>query len=166
MRLPEIAPESAGSAHGVAIEYSRAWLDCIAIQVDECLARDSVACVTLLSSIDGLLSAARASGAADRSLDDELASVIVAVQFHDRLIQQLTHVAESLRAINAHLGDPRRATSSAAWESLSTERMQAFTMRDERMLFAGTDAGFSQAHRIEETADAIELFTDDLAESR
>ena len=57
------------------------------------------------------------------------------MQSHDRIMQALTHVADSLRALEKHLADPLQADSAASWQRLREQRFSAFSMASERELF-------------------------------
>ena len=141
MPLPDVQTGRLGAADGppagqsaagrVAVEHCRVWLNWAAAQVDACLARDSLANGELLAALGELLGPAPAGGAAN----DKMAAIIVAVQAHDRVVQGLTHAAESLRALQALLGDARRADSAEAWRMLRETQLRAFSMAQERTLF-------------------------------
>jgi hypothetical protein len=131
---------------GFAIEPCRAWLDWAAAQVDASLARDAVACEQLLASLNELMGLAQVrsnpgSAPADNAMDRQMSAVILAVQGHDRVIQGLAHVAQSLRALHGLLGDARCAESSEAWHTLRQKQMRSFSMAEERVLFARMVAG-------------------------
>jgi hypothetical protein len=152
-------PESAG----VGAEQCRAWLEWAATQVDTCLASDATACSQLLASLDDLMGLAQlvtqgGASPADPAMVRKMSAVIVAVQGHDRVMQGLTHVAQSLRALRRHLGDPRCAESSEAWRRLREQQMQSFSMSEERVLFARMLAHDSRENAAANPHDAVELF--------
>ncbi len=149
----------------IAVENCRAWLEWAAAQVEVCLADDKPACDQLLASLAKVLGPAAQEPAAvappaDSAVIQEMSAVVVAVQSHDRVMQRLTHVAESLRRLREHLADERRARSAKSWRTLREQQMRAFSMAEERALFlriAAHEDGVGQ-----ETApnpqDAIEIF--------
>jgi hypothetical protein len=149
----------------MALQHCRAWLKWAAAHLEECLARDSLANGDLLRAVAEIL-AARQPGtapppfAADTA-GGQMAAVVVAVQAHDRVIQGLAHVAESLHALHAQLGDARLASSADAWRTLRETQFRAFTMAQERALFARMVAdGDGNKHETELTPDdTVELFT-------
>ena len=140
---------------GIALEQCRAWLAWAAVQVDQCLADDKPACDQLLRSLGEMLD--RPSAAT--SVDQHMSEVVVAVQSHDRVMQRLTHVSDSLRMLREHLGDARRAHSLDSWRELRQRQLRAFSMADERALFtrivAPDEGGDEMAARSDES---VELF--------
>jgi hypothetical protein len=147
-------------ATGFAAGQCRAWLEWAATQVDLSLASDATACSQLLASLDDLMSLARLGGAspANEAVGRKMSAVIVAVQGHDRVMQGLTHVAQSLRALHRHLGDARSADSSDAWRRLREQQMQTFSMAEERVLFARMLAHDWCENAAENLDDTVELF--------
>jgi hypothetical protein len=152
----------------VAVQQCRVWLNWAAAQVDACLATDSLASDQLLASLADLFGpqqpcAGSVPGPAHQSLSCQMSAVVVAVQSHDRVMQGLTHVAESLRLLREHLGDMNRADSPDSWRMLREKQYRAFSMAEERALFARLVAGEHESRR--ETApnpeQATELFVSD-----
>ena len=144
---------------GVGAEQCRAWLEWAAAQVDACLADDKPACDQLLGSLAKLLDPA------DSTVIQKTSAVVVAVQSHDRVMQRLTHVSQSLRRLQEHLGDAGGARSADSWRMLREHQLQAFTMAEERALFLriaarGDVAGQEFAANLQEThqEEAIEIF--------
>jgi hypothetical protein len=124
----------------IAVENCRAWLEWAAAQVEVCLADDKPACDQLLASLAKMLAPAAQESAAvvppvDSTVIQKMSAVVVAVQSHDRVMQRLTHVAESLRRLQEHLGDERQAQSAESWRTLREKQMRAFSMAEERALF-------------------------------
>jgi hypothetical protein len=124
----------------IAVENCRAWLEWAAAQVETCLADDKPACDQLLASLAKMLAPAAQESAAvvppvDSTVIQKMSAVVVAVQSHDRVMQRLTHVAESLRRLQEHLGDERQAQSAESWRTLREKQMRAFSMAEERALF-------------------------------
>jgi hypothetical protein len=151
-----------------AIDRCRAWLDWAAAQVDLCLAEDKPACNRLLAALTDALeppTAARIKSEApgETSISQQMSAVVVAMQSHDRVMQQLTHVRDALRLLHAHLGDSERCTSADCWRALRETQMREFAMADERALFsrlvASEDDGWLEvAANPDET---VELFIGD-----
>jgi len=115
----------------IAVEHCRAWLAWAAVQVDQCLAADKPACNQLLRSLGEMLEPAAAAMRVGQCMTE----VVVAVQSHDRIMQRLMHVSDSLRLLHEHLGDPRRAQSPDSWRQLREHQLRAFSMAEERALF-------------------------------
>src|SRR5271155_1576443 len=150
------------------IERCRAWLDWAAAQVDLCLAEDKPACNRLLEALTEALEPPKAArvkteAPGETSISQEMSAVVVAVQSHDRVMQQLTHVRDALRLLHAHLGDSERTASPDSWRTLRETQMREFTMADERALIgrliAPEDDGW-----LEVTAnpdETVELFISD-----
>lgn len=68
-------------------------------------------------------------------LHTRAAKATTAVQFHDRLVQNLTHVASSLSYLATFISSSSGAKSTAEWDELA-ERVRAIhSMEQERMLF-------------------------------
>jgi hypothetical protein len=121
----------------------RAWLDWAATQVDLCLTEDKPACNRLVEALTDAFEppsvkaeAPGASAPGETSISGKMAAVVVAVQSHDRVMQQLTHVRDALRLLHAHLGDAARVASHDSWRTLREMQMREFTMAEERALFA------------------------------
>jgi hypothetical protein len=146
---------------GADLAHCRVWLDWAMTQINASLANDGVACERLLTGLDGVLGAA--DGAAK---EQKMSEVVVAVQYHDRLMQQLAHVAESLRGLHEHLGDEANAKSPGAWAMLCEKQMRAFSMPEERELFArivgGSGRGGDDTARsaVASSAGMVDLFED------
>jgi len=137
----------------VAAEHCRAWLAWAAVQIDACLAEDKPACDQLLRSLSEMLEPASAAA----SIDQRMSDVVVAVQSHDRVMQRLTHVSESLRLLHEQLGDAGRAQSPDSWRTLRERQLRAFSMAEER-------ASFSQMVAQEERGREIALSPDETVE--
>jgi hypothetical protein len=116
----------------------RAWLDWASTQIDLCLTEDEPACNRLMEALTDALepSSVNTEAPGETSISGRMAAVVVAVQSHDRVMQQLTHVRDALRLLHAHLGDPLRAASPDCWRTLRETQMLKFTMAEERALFA------------------------------
>jgi hypothetical protein len=155
------------AAAGVAVQQCRTWLDWAAAQIDACLVRDSLASGQMLAALADALGPAQphaepAAAPTDASVNEKMSAVIIAVQSHDHVMQGLTHVAESLRALHAQLGDARRADSAESWRTLRETQYRAFTMAQERALFTrmvAHEGGACEAEADEE--GTVELFAID-----
>ena len=147
------------STTGVAAAQCRDWLQWAEAQIDACVASDALAMNKLLASLAELLGHAPAS--------PQLSAVIIAVQAHDRVMQGLVHVKESLHALQAQLGDARHADSEDSWRELREKQYRTFSMPEERLLFARMVAhedeneAWRKSGRIPAEAAAVELFTTD-----
>jgi hypothetical protein len=151
------------NATGLAAEQCRAWLEWAATQVDTSLASDAAACDHLLASLNELMALALlgpqvGASPADQAIGRKMSDVIVAVQAHDRVMQGLTHVAQSLRALRRHLADARGAESTESWRLLGERQMQSFSMAEERVLFARMVADGSCENATANPHDTVELF--------
>jgi hypothetical protein len=168
---PDSAQPEAG---GVAVERCRAWLSWAAAQLDACQTSDKLASAQLLDALADMLGRAQPPAGpalspaadADADADGRMSAIIIAVQSHDRVMQGLAHVAESLRTLEAQLGDAQRADSAQSWRDLSETQIRAFSMPQERALFARMLAMADGAERKADEADVdsegtIELFTID-----
>jgi hypothetical protein len=157
------------STTGVAAAQCRDWLQWAAAQIDACVASDALAMNQLLASLAALMgSAPRAAAVTPHEpADAQLSAVIMAVQAHDRVMQGLVHVQESLRSLQTQLGDARHADSADSWRELREKQYKAFSMPEERLLFArmvaheNEDEAWRKAGRIPVEAAAVELFTTD-----
>jgi hypothetical protein len=154
---------SAPSDAGFAAEQCRTWLWWAAAQLDTSLASDAGAFDHLLASLNDLMelvqtgSEAGAAAAGD-AIGRKMADVIVAVQSHDRVIQSVAHVAQSLRAVHRQLGDTRGADSAESWRALCDQQMQSFSMAEERTLFARMVVGDACNEAPAAPDDTVELF--------
>jgi hypothetical protein len=152
-------------ATGIALEQCRSWLIWAAAQIDACLASDEPASAQMLAALADALSPARTRSGSGPTLAGDAAggqmtAVVIAVQAHDRVMQGLTHVADSLRALHAQLGDAERADSAESWRTLRKTQIRAFTMAQERALFARMVAheGESAHESHMDPEETVELF--------
>jgi predicted secreted protein len=164
----ELASAPAASS-GLAVAQCRDWLQWAAAQVDACVAGDKLAMNEVLASLTDLMgSAPRAAAAAPHEpAAQKLSAVIMAVQAHDRVMQGLVHVAEALGTLQAQLGNAQQVDSADSWRKLREQQFRAFSMAEERLLFArlvaheDEDEAWRKAGRIPVEAVAVELFTSD-----
>jgi hypothetical protein len=162
-------PASAES-NGTAVAQCREWLRWAAAQVDVCVTSDKLAMEELLASLQDLMGPAVCSATTakhDIAAIGKLSAVITAVQAHDRVMQGLVHVTDSLRALQGQLGDARQAASAEAWRALRERQFRAFSMPEERTLFARmvaheeealSDVGAAQVEAVEFFTTAHRLF--------
>jgi hypothetical protein len=84
------------------------------------------------------------------------ATLLVTMQAHDRMTQQLCHVAEALRSLAD--ADP----AATDWTALRRQQLCTFSMREERVLFSRmVPDAHGDHHGIDHDAndaDSIELF--------
>jgi hypothetical protein len=148
-----------------AVEHCRVWLNWAAEQIDASLASDNVASGQLLASLAGLLGRSQRQETVPAPSSDavsgRMSAVIVAVQSHDRVMQGLAHVAQSLRALHWQLGEARRAESAESWRVLRENQFHAFSMAEERELFVRLVAREHEStlEIAANRADSAEFFT-------
>jgi hypothetical protein len=156
------APEAADPA----LRHCRDWLGWAAAQVDACMGIDNTAMDQLLASLDDLIGsngAGSAGGAPSAAAQEKLSAVVMAIQAHDRVMQGLTHLADSIRSLAAQLALPSTAGSEEAWQQLRERQFRTFSMAEERALFSRMVAHESDAFRDSgcPSSAAIELFSSD-----
>ncbi len=76
----------------------------------------------------------QASLEASSAFADDIRYAVVALQFHDRLTQKLSHVATNLSAVAELLAEPGRRDTRCAWEVLRRQVRARYTMDCERNL--------------------------------
>ncbi len=104
------------------------WLDWAAAQIDAALAID-------LQATENLLAALRSVCAQPQSpVNIDVTGIVGAIQSHDRLVQQLNHLASALRSLGAFEYD-HPAASDTNWSELRRRQLRAFSMSSERALF-------------------------------
>jgi hypothetical protein len=158
------------ASHGGAVDHCRVWLNWAAMQLNASLANDSLANHQLLVSLGDLLGEAQPRSetlppTGGDTISGKMSAVIIAVQAHDRVVQELSHVIASLRALHEQLGDMRHADSAESWRLLREKQFRAFTMADERELFARLvgHEGESGREAAINPEDTVELFTGGLS---
>jgi len=84
-------------------------------------------------------------------LHDEMhaggAKAATAVQFHDRLVQYLTHVCSSLSYLAEFVASDSGSKSDAEWEALRERIRRIHSMEQERVLFDLLSSGASAAEK-------------------
>lgn|SRR5512142_58479 len=90
---------------------------------------------------------------------------IIAFQFYDKLSQRLTHVCQSLAALNELVGDKQRLYSPYEWVGLQQKIRSKYTTAEERALFdavmngeAVDEALDRYMHDMNKKGDDVELF--------
>jgi len=122
-----------------ALRHCRDWLGWAAAQVDACMGIDNTAMEQLLAALGDLIGSnglASPDGAASAVPRDKISAVVMAIQAHDRVMQGLTHVADSMRSLAAQLAQSESASSEEAWRQLREQQFRAFSMAEERALFS------------------------------
>ncbi len=115
-------------------QMRRHWLEWAAAQIDASLRMDRDAAENLLAAVTELLEPAeREPQGTSGPRDSALGRVVAAVQVHDRLMQQLTHVATALRALSDLAAATRTATQEE-WGALRRRQLATCTMHEERSL--------------------------------
>ncbi len=147
---------------GSVVDQCRTWLDWAAAQISESLENDTAANSQLLASISEMMGpgkpgAGRTRGAGAPAEDRNMSAVITAVQAHDRVMQGLAHVAQSLRELSVHLGDCGRIESPEAWRQLRERQYRVFSMHEERILFARMVGGNVDSS-VRDSFELVELF--------
>jgi hypothetical protein len=127
-----------------ALRLQRSWLDWAAAQINASLALDHEAMANLVTAIrviigalDKAVLAVSTGGRPTLELDliaTHAAGMVAAVQSHDRLAQQLSHVAEALQSLGA-VAAIAPAPTESDWEALRHRQLRSFSMREERELF-------------------------------
>ncbi len=159
--FPEMSPENSASGPDRR-DDAAALVTLAAAQVEAALAEAEpsvcalgAALVSIAEAIEpiangkGLHPAGRcgrepdqAPSAAQSAIADDIRYAVVALQFHDRLTQKLSHVASNLSAVAELLSDPTRRDAQCAWELLRRQVRARYTMDCERSLadaVLGTD---------------------------
>jgi hypothetical protein len=139
----------------------RQWLEWAAAQIEATLAADGESTARVLDAVGALCSGVADAGR-PAALAAPAAELVAAIQSHDRLLQQLQHVAHALRALGSLEGEGGYPPPSpAAWSALRRQQLRAFSMREERALFRsmvpdllGDDAGVAEHHEV----SAVDLF--------
>lgn len=122
-------------------DSKRAWLAWAAAQIDASLTRDRgamenlvTAVLVIIEELHNAMSLVSTGGRPTSELDriaSHAAAMVVAVQSHDCLAQQLSHVADALRSLAAIAPAP----SESDWAALRRRQWQRFSMPEERELF-------------------------------
>jgi len=107
------------------------WLDWAAAQIEAALALDRDAMELLVSSVRAIIAAL---DPAPNSVAPHTASMIAAIQSHDRLSQQLSHVVAALQTLGT-LAASVPAPTASDWAALRQRQLRSFSMREERELF-------------------------------
>ncbi|HEU4779012.1 MAG TPA: hypothetical protein VFS58_03940 [Steroidobacteraceae bacterium] len=97
------------------------------------LANSIAALVTLGAELKAASGTGSAPGALARKIVEEAQSALVAMQFHDQLVQRVAHVRDALTELNEALaGSP---AAQVDWATVLAGIRFRYSMEDERMLF-------------------------------
>ena len=98
--------------------------------------RSCIFVITALVTLGAELQAARGAGTAADTLAqkivDQAQSALVAMQFHDQLVQRMAHVRDALTELNEALTAPM---AEVDWATVLAGIRFRYSMEDERMLF-------------------------------
>jgi hypothetical protein len=106
-----------------------AVLELVAMQLEVAMQQAAAQVDQLTGSIVELSVLANQSGSAD--IEAQTRRAMTAMQFHDQLVQRVTHVRQALADVHAELLPGR----SPDWETLLRRMRAHYTMEDERRLF-------------------------------
>ncbi len=88
----------------------------------------------------------------------------VALQFHDRLVQRLTHAHSVLDMLGEVVSDRQSHRSQADWDHLRTQIRSQYSMEHERLVFDLLVGGASPEHVLEALQNLRETSTPDHAD--
>jgi hypothetical protein len=97
----------------------------------ETLASSIAALVTLGAELQAANGAGPAPAALARKIVEEAHNAVVAMQFHDQLVQRVAHVRDALTELNEALAAP----TEVDWATVLAGIRFRYSMEDERMLF-------------------------------
>jgi hypothetical protein len=93
---------------------------------------NSIAALALLGAeLQATHGAGSASDTLARQIVEQAQSALVAMQFHDQLVQRVAHVRDALTELNEAL----HSTSEVDWATVLAGIRVRYSMEDERMLF-------------------------------
>lgn len=130
-------------------------LELVAMQLEVAMQQAAAQVDQLSGSIAGLSAIATRSGSADMATETQRA--MTAMQFHDQLVQRVTHVRQAL----GDLHDELLSRRSPDWDALLSRMRAHYTMEDERRLFdlvLGDLIGTRAAREDESLPGSTELF--------
>ena len=93
--------------------------------------------------------AARAIGREVAYLTGSARGSSVAMQFHDRLVQRLTHAHDALQVLAGAIADRHLHAGPAEWERLRQEIRAQYSMEQERVIFDLLVGGANPDHVID-----------------
>jgi len=99
----------------------------------ETLASSIAALVTLGAELKAANDAGLAPEALVRKIVEEAQNAVVAMQFHDQLVQRMAHVRDALTELNEALSSP--SATEVDWATVLAGIRFRYSMEDERMLF-------------------------------
>ena len=140
LRRPNASPRRThAAAHCLC-----AWVDWAAAQIRASLALDHEAMTSLLTAIRTITTVVADAATQSSSIGQPISPlepierqadrVIAALQSHDRLSQQLSHVADALQLLGS-MAAMVPAPTESDWQAFRQRQLQAFSMREERELF-------------------------------
>jgi len=128
--------EHAGSPVAALLELAESQLEVAmqssASQVDT-LSSSIFALVLLGAELKAASGAGTATDEVARKIVDQAQAAMVAMQFHDQLVQRVAHVRESLTELNEALGSA--PGTQVDWATVLAGIRFRYSMEDERLLF-------------------------------
>ena len=126
----------ADSPVSALLELAASQLE-VAVQTTEAqvgsLASSIATLVTLGASLQGGSGAAPAPDAVAREIVEHARNALVAMQFHDQLVQRVAHVRDALGELNEAIATPSDA--EVDWATVLAGIRDRYSMEDERLLF-------------------------------
>ena len=150
MKNPEIQPDSLQPPE---IENLVSMLGVIAAQIESALHETDAPAAVLVETAHTMSTATQTiarclfdfSGSPARVFQDLMvlhddmhtrsSKAVTAVQFHDRLVQCLTHVCSSLTYLSQFMASRSAEKSEAQWDELRDRVREIHSMEQERVLF-------------------------------
>lgn len=145
------APREIATGDGVTEREIVSLLGLAASQIEVALREEEAPIATLGRSVTRLADAAQAldaalavvpEGDARRALDEQRHALLqeardatVALQFHDRLVQRLTHVRDSLAWLGEFVDSCGHHGPAPGWDGLRDRIRSQYSMQQERLMF-------------------------------
>jgi hypothetical protein len=130
-------------------------LELVAMQLEIAMQQAAARVDELSGSIAALSAMASRSGSPD--LVAETRRALTAMQFHDQLVQRVTHVRQALGDLSEELS----TGGTTDWRALVSRMRSHYTMEDERRLFdlvLGDVSGARSSREDEALPGSTELF--------
>lgn len=83
------------------------------------------------------------------ALTERARAAAVSLQFHDRLVQRMTHAHDALDVLAGAIADRRRHHRPADWDRLRQQIRARYSMEQERVIFDLLVGGASTEHVVE-----------------
>lgn len=144
-------PRELATGDGVTEREIVSLLGLAASQIEVALREEEAPIATLGRSVTQLAAAAEAldaalatlpDGDARRAVEDKRDALLadardatVALQFHDRLVQRLTHVRDSLAWLGEFVDRHGHRGPAAGWDGLRDRIRSQYSMQQERLMF-------------------------------